>query len=90
MEKKEMESKPLPGSIQPLWTIVDCAKYLQRSRRWVGYAMAIDPRKPGSIPHFRLTGRNGRDGAPRFIPAQIMAWASAGCPPASVVSTWRI
>ena len=87
MEKTE---NLLPGNVQPLWTVADCAAYLQRSRRWIGSAMTIDPRKPGSIPFFRLPGRNGSDGHPRFVPALVQAWAAAGCPPAATVATWRI
>jgi hypothetical protein len=75
-----------------LWTVRECACYLARSERWVWDALAADPDKTGSIPHVRIPGGRGcrsHGGSPRFIPADIRAWVTDGCPPATVFKSWQ-
>jgi len=84
-------NQPLPGNITPLWTVADVARFLQRSERWVYDALATDPNKPGSLPFIRIPGGRGSrgQGSARFVPADIVAWVAAGCPPATVFRTWQ-
>ncbi|MGH7145373.1 MAG: helix-turn-helix domain-containing protein [Planctomycetota bacterium] len=73
-----------PFSVPDLWTVADCAHYLQRSRRWVWECARRPADLAGSIPHTRLPG-----GSPRFLPADIVAWVTDGCPPAAIFLKWR-
>lgn len=66
-----------------LWTIKDCAAYLQRSPRWIWSAIAQPAEQAGSIPHFRIGA------SPRFFPDDITAWVRQGCPPAATFSEWN-
>ena len=81
----------LPGNVAPLWTVTDAARFLHRSERWLYGALAQDPNKPGSVPFIRIPGGRGSrgQGSPRFLPADIVAWVSAGCPPAAVFRSWQ-
>ncbi|HEY3319587.1 MAG TPA: hypothetical protein VGP72_03820 [Planctomycetota bacterium] len=81
----------LPGNIIPLWTVADVARFLARSERWVWDALAVDPNKAGSVPFIRIPGGRGSrgQGSPRFLPADVVAWTSAGCPPAAVFRSWQ-
>lgn len=80
----------LPGNVEPLWTVADCAVFLQRSERWVWDALARDPDSPGSIPFVRLPGGRSKcgRGSPRFIPEHIRRWVMLGCPPAAAFKMW--
>ena len=81
----------LPGNFSPLWTTRDVANFLQRSEGWVYSALRADPNKAGSLPSIRIPGGRGSrgEGSARFVSADIMAWVSAGCPPAAIFKTWQ-
>lgn len=81
----------LPGGIAPLWSVRDVARFLQRSERWIYDTLAADPAKAGSIPVFRIPGGRGSRGrgSARFVPADIVEWVAAGCPPAAVFRQWQ-
>jgi len=65
-----------------LWTVRECAAYLQKSPRWLWSALKRRPEEPGSIPHVRIGN------SARFIPSDIEAWVRQGCPPASMFRHW--
>ncbi|MFH1023796.1 MAG: hypothetical protein V1809_10470 [Planctomycetota bacterium] len=65
-----------------LWTVLEVAKYLGRSPRWIWSNLRRPETETGSIPHYRLPG-GGRP-APRFDPGEVVGWVRAGCPPVSV------
>ncbi len=69
--------------IERLWSVKDCAAFLQRSRRWLWSALTRRPEEAGSIPHVRIGA------SPRFFPADIAAWVRAGCPPAATIAEWN-
>ena len=69
--------------IDYLWTVKEAAAFLARSERWTWYMLKAHENEPGSIPHVML-GRS-----PRFIPADMKAWAAAGFPPAASFKTWK-
>ncbi len=73
-----------PADVPVLWTVEECARYLQRSVRWMYIAVRRPPDTSGSIPHTRLPG-----GAVRFIPEHIRAWVADGCPPAATFKVWN-
>lgn len=79
-------TKTVPLAVSPgekLWTVKDIAAYLQKSVRWVFYALRLPESESGSIPHVKL-GRS-----PRFIPDDVKAWVSAGFPPVATFRTWQ-
>ena len=67
----------------PLWDVRACARYLQKSPRWLRSALVRQPDEPGSIPHIRVGS------SPRFIPEDIAAWVRQGCPPAATFAEWH-
>jgi hypothetical protein len=79
-----------PGSnVESLWTVEDCAQYLNKSVRWVYEALKLADNMQGSIPHVRLPPKPGQSrSAARFMPALIRQWTLANCPPASVFMAW--
>jgi len=62
-----------------LWTVDQAARFLQKSRRWIYYALRVDEEELGSIPHTRI-GRSLR-----FDPEILKEWAMSGCPPAAAM-----
>ena len=71
-----------PNSVESLWTVQDTATYLQKSPRWIFYALRLPDDMDGSIPHIKL-GRN-----PRFIPDDIRSWARMGFPSVKTFREW--
>ena len=83
-ERPGAESCACEGAGPPrLWGPKDVCQYLGMSRTRLFVALRLAPTEPGSIPHVRL-GRN-----PRFIPADMEAWAAANFPPAATFEAWR-
>ena len=75
---------PPPADAPVLWTVEECARYLQRSPRSMYMAVRRPANGDGSIPHTRLPG-----GAVRFIPEHIRGWVADDCLPAATFKVWN-